>query len=202
MRFKLTAYAMDFASFLIQKISKKEKIKNIILFGSVARGESDESSDIDLFIDVTEEKMKREIESISESFILSSKYKNYWKLLGVKNEIKLTIGVLDDWTELKPSILANGTTLYGKFKTNIEGDHKAFFIWENVKPNSKRVVFNKKLLGYSQSGKFYSGILQEYDGEKLGKGCILVPLEHSSEFHKLFKKHNISVKIKKIVDYK
>lgn len=35
MEFKLVSYAMDFASFLIEEIKDKEKIRNIILFGSV-----------------------------------------------------------------------------------------------------------------------------------------------------------------------
>ncbi|MBI2137532.1 nucleotidyltransferase domain-containing protein, partial [Candidatus Woesearchaeota archaeon] len=46
---------MDVASFLVQKVSEREKIRNIILFGSVARGEADKTSDVDLFVDVTNE---------------------------------------------------------------------------------------------------------------------------------------------------
>jgi len=50
MKSKLIAYAMDFASFLIQKIKNIDNINNIILFGSVAREEADKTSDIDIFI--------------------------------------------------------------------------------------------------------------------------------------------------------
>lgn len=201
---KLLSYAMDFASFLIQKIKEKENIKNIILFGSVAREEAEPSSDIDLFIDVIKENSKTELElnKILEQFLSSVKCRNYWNLLNVKNEIKLTIGNLNNWKSLKPSIIANGIALYGKFKTDIkEGRHKTFFVWENIRPNSKRVLFNKQLFGYKQNNKFYPGILQKYQGEKLGKGCILVDLETAQEFHKLFKKHSITVRIKKVLDY-
>ncbi|MEK6848713.1 MAG: hypothetical protein AABX65_03715 [Nanoarchaeota archaeon] len=76
-----------------------------------------------------------------------------------------------------------------------------FFIWENVKPNNKGALFNKKLLGFKQNGRFYEGILQKYMGERLGKGAIFVPLESSNVFHKLFKEYKISVKIKKVLDY-
>ena len=50
---KLVAYAMGFASFLMQKLGEKEagKIKSIILFGSASRGEAGKGSDIDIFID-------------------------------------------------------------------------------------------------------------------------------------------------------
>jgi len=123
-------------------------------------------------------------------------------MLGIENEIKLTIGKLGKWTELKPAIISNGMILYGKFKPDVkDGLHVVCFIWENIKPNSKRVLFNKQLLGYKQNKKFYQGLIQKYNGKKLGKGCIAVPLEHSNILHKLFKKYRIPVKIKKVLEY-
>ena len=204
MKSNLLPFAMDFASFLIQKIEEKENIKNIILFGSVARGEDTEASDVDIFIDIVTENsgFEKKVNSCLYDFINSVKYKNYWKLLGVESEIQLKIGKLDKWNQLKPSIISNGLTLYGKFKPNVkEGKHQTFFIWENVKPNSKRALFNKQLYGYRYGKKFYNGLIQKYSGEKLGKGCIIVPLEHAIIFHNLFKKYRISVKIKKVLDY-
>lgn len=204
MKSKLIAYAMDFASFLVQKIDNVEIIRNIILFGSVSRWESDKNSDIDIFIDVINEdkKLENKIKKDLNEFLESTKYKNYWKLLGIENEIKLTIGNLDKWEELKSSIIANGILLYGKFKTEIkEGNHKVFFIWENIKPNSKRVLFNKQLFGYKQNEKYYKGLVTKYQGEKLGKGCIVVPLENYNVIHNIFKKYKIAVKIKKVLEY-
>ncbi len=204
MKSKLVSYAMDFASFLIQKISNRAEIKNIILFGSVARDEADKTSDVDLFIDVVKEstKLEKEVKGHLNNFLNSTKYKNYWKMFGIENEIKLIIGELNKWEELKPSIVSNGILLYGKFKQEItEGKHKAFFIWENIKPNSVRVLFNKQMLGYNQGGKFYKGLMQKFNGERLGKGCVIVDLEHAKIFHDLFKKYKIGVKIKKVLDY-
>jgi predicted nucleotidyltransferase len=206
MRFqnKLTAYAMDFTSFLIQKTKNKDEIKNIILFGSVAREEAEKTSDIDIFIDTLKEnpKIENEINGILEDFIDSTKYKNYWMPLGIKNEIKLTTGNLNNWKEIKPSIISNGILLYGKFKPEVkEGKHNVFFFWENIKPNSKRVLFNKQIFGYKHKGKFYSGLLQKYEGERLGKGCIVVPLEHSKIFQAFFKKYKKTVIIKKVLEY-
>ena len=39
--------------------------------------------------------------------------------------------------------------------------------------------FNKKLFGHRQGKRFYDGLLQEYSGERVGKGCITVPLENA-----------------------
>ncbi|MFH1592819.1 MAG: nucleotidyltransferase domain-containing protein [Candidatus Woesearchaeota archaeon] len=204
MKSKLIAYAIDFTSFLIQKIKEKERIRNIILFGSVSREEAETTSDIDIFIDTTKEniELEKEIKEHLSDFLKSTKYKNYWKMLGIKNEIKLKVGELNKWKGLKPSIVSNGILLYGKFKPEIKsGKHKTFFIWENIKPNSKRVLFNKQLLGYKQKGKFYQGLIQKYKGERLGKGCIVVDLEYANIFHKLFKKYKATVKIKKVYEY-
>ncbi|MBI5073236.1 nucleotidyltransferase domain-containing protein [Candidatus Woesearchaeota archaeon] len=201
---KLLPYALDFISFLLQKIKKKEDIKNVILFGSVARDEDDKQSDVDIFIDVTRENtaLEKECASLLTSFYSSAKYKQYWKLFGITNEIILHIGVLDTWKELKPSIIADGIVLYGKFmpKTK-DGTHVVFFIWENITPNSTRVLFNKQLFGYTQHEKHYSGLLEKYNGERMGKGCIIVPLEHSVVIHTHFKKYKIAVKIKKVLEY-
>jgi len=155
-------------------------------------------------VDVSNEenKLDKEINGILEDYKNSTKYKNYWKPLGIENEIKVNIGKLDNWKELKPSIIANGIVLYGKFIKDVkEGQHGVFFVWENISPNSKRVLFNKQMLGYKQNNKFYQGLLQKFRGGRLGKGCILVPLEHSNVFHALFKKHRIAVKIKKVLEY-
>ncbi len=54
-RYELIAYAMDFCSFLL-KSEMANEIKKIILFGSVARGDFDSESDIDIFIDTEKEK--------------------------------------------------------------------------------------------------------------------------------------------------
>ena len=72
----LIAYAMDFSSFLIQKTSG-EKIKNIILFGSVARGEAGKESDVDLFIDVTKTNpaLEKSIRNSSDTFKITNQKK-------------------------------------------------------------------------------------------------------------------------------
>ncbi len=200
----LVAYAMGFSSFLIQKVATSGEIKNVILFGSVARGEAGKESDVDVFIDVLKSSaaLESKIRGLADEFKSLGSYKNYWKPLGIENEIQLTIGQFSKWKELQPSIASNGILLYGKFKPELkEGAHRAFFIWENIKPNAKRVSLNKKLFGHKQSGKFYNGMLQELNGERVGKGCIAVPLENAVSFHQLFKAYNISVKVRKVLEY-
>src|SRR3989339_2234231 len=119
MNYKLIAFAQDFCSYLLQNLGG-EKIKQIILFGSVSRGEENKNSDIDLFIDVIEEKIESNILTIKDEFYNSAKFKKYWSLLGIKNEINCTIGKLEKWGELKRSIGSNGIILFGKYKEKAE----------------------------------------------------------------------------------
>lgn len=194
---------MDFSSFLVQRFSDSTKIKRIILFGSVARGEAISKSDVDIFVDIIKEnkKIEKECQNITEEFRTSVKCKKYWIPLGISNEIKLTIGKLDSWKELHSSILSNGITLYDKFKRDSkEGKHRVLFTWENIHPNSIRVLFNKQMFGFNQNNKFYNGLIQKYSGERMGKGSILVPAEHLVVFHQQFKKYKITVKIKRVVE--
>ena len=94
MRYKLLAYAIDFVSFLVQKNNIQDEIKNIILYGSVARGEAGKESDIDLFVDVINDKkdIEKEIKKRYNEFKESVKYKQYWKMLDIQNEIKVNVG--------------------------------------------------------------------------------------------------------------
>ena len=204
MKYKLLAYALDFVSFLVQKSGIQDEIKNIILYGSVARGEAGKESDIDIFVDVINDKksIEKDIKKRYEEFRESVKYKQYWRMLDIQNEIKINIGDIKKWKELRSSVVANGIVLYGKYKSMLnQGEHKAIFVWENIKPNTKRVLFNKQFFGYKQNKKYYEGLLKKHQGERLGKGCIIVDLEHAAAVHNFFKKNKITVKIKKFIEY-
>ncbi len=198
------AYAADFASFLLEKSGKNlERINQIILFGSVARGEASEKSDIDIFVDLIsdEKKIGKIIEKAVNDFYESVKFRKYWKLLGVENEIKCVYGKLDRWKDIKRSIISDGIILYGKYKEQVkEGKPYAILSWKSIKPESKRAVFNKKMFGYKQRGKFYSGMVQKYSGEKLDN-AVLIPIEHANDAIMLFRKMKITVKIKNVSEF-
>lgn len=197
---KLIGYAVDFVSFFLERIDK-DKIDKVILFGSVAREEADSDSDVDIFVE-TNQDIKKSIEKIKTQFFNSMKFRNYWNMKGVKNDIKVISGRLDEWKDIKNSIISNGILLYGKYES-MPGNavHKAIFSWEKIKPESKRVLLFKRLFGYKAEKKEYKGLIDRYDGDKLAKGSIIVPAKYSTIFLKLFKKMKITVKIRKIVEY-
>ncbi len=199
---ELKSYAYDFVSFLMQNSKSVENIRKIILFGSVAREEATKKSDVDIFIDVFVEseikKIEAEAQKIVDRFYSSSKFKNYWKSLGVENELSVSVGVLDKW-KLKDSMLGSSIILYQKYAPNLEGGKaKCILYWNGIENNSKRVMLNKNLFGYSHYGKKYSGLVEKYDGKKIGANVLLINLENLNVFLKLFRGFKVAVKIQRV----
>ncbi len=191
------AYAEQYVSFILYNVEPHfyENIKEIILFGSVARGEATARSDIDIFINIFKEnkKLVEKIERLTEKFYNTEFFK-LWKLLGVENDIKIIVGILDEW-DLKSSIIANGLVLYGKYQQGIkEGEPQVILYWDKIKPESKRVLLSKKLYGYSYKNKRYEGLFALTKAIKLSSNCILVPLTAFNPIIKIFKELKISYK--------
>ncbi|MEK6896095.1 MAG: nucleotidyltransferase domain-containing protein [Nanoarchaeota archaeon] len=191
---ELIAYAMDFASYLISKV---DGIHRIILHGSIARGDFDDESDIDLFIDVSDIKMEKKIKIIEETYYKTNSHKEL-VLKGMRNPLSLVIGKLDsdEWKNLKRAIMNTGIILYGKYTSeNKEAKHYVLFSFENLKPESKRVGFFRKLFGFNLGKKRYSGLAEKFNIRRLGKGTILVPIEHVSELKRYISANKIQAKL-------
>jgi len=196
MNYNLIAYAQDFVSFILQNIKNQDKIENIILFGSVVRGEAKKNSDIDLFIEIRD---KIDVEKLKENFYNSIKVKKYWNLLGIKNEIHCELGVLDEWKDLERSISAQGVILYGKYRSKKEGEPYYLFSIEQSKNRNKNVSIWRKLYGYKQiaNKKLYQkkGLIKEYNGERIAKGVFLIPSKNSQRIISFLKNNKLKHKI-------
>lgn len=201
------AYIYDFISFLFEK-NLKEEIKSVILYGSVASGEFDEQSDIDIFIEVWDKNKKSKIEEKVKEQL--SKFEDIaariWYPRGIKNRFSIIIDSLDSpkWENLKYDIISNGILLYGKFEKMLEKEkmlHEVLVTFSlNKLKQPKKMRFVRELYGYkSKKGKYTrEGILTVYGGIKISSNSILVPIEKIKEFRKLFTKFKITPKIREI----
>jgi predicted nucleotidyltransferase len=201
---ELISYASDFVSFIIQNSKNTEKINSIILFGSVARKQATKESDIDLFIDVSdnEQEIEKEVNKILQDFYKSIKYKNYWSLYGINNEFSIIVGKINEW-KLKDSMLGNSLVLYGKYSPKLDdGENKTIISWETIKNNSKRVMLNKKLFGFKHYKHKYKGLIEIYHGVKLGTNSILIDTGNINIFIKEFKKFQVKTRIINAFKYK
>ncbi len=191
-RNKIISYALAFTSFLLRRI---QNVSAVVLFGSVARGDYDDESDIDLFIE-TEESEKK----IEESLKLFKKSKEHEKYLdlGAENQISLKIGKLKDWPSLRESILDNGITLYGKYEKLPENlKHFVLFTISMKKLHQKtRLRVWRRLYGYKQKvgSKIYrkKGAVEALGGRRLGDGMLAIPKNRENDMIGFLNKLNVN----------
>jgi len=183
--------AIDFA----EKIKKIRGILQIILFGSVSRGEDNPRSDIDIavvFDDVDKFELSKEI----------NKYKH--------ERIQLTLIKLKDLaeeTELTGALSGEGLILYGrpiKLKVNdIELQPKVLISYSlrNL-PQTEKVKINRALHGSISKSEFKGnkyktetkGLTNEAGIDRVNKGVLLVERGKSTKIVNVLKRFKAEVK--------
>ena len=186
-RNKLISLAMNFSSFLLERM----QVKSIILFGSVAANNFDEESDIDLFV----ETIPGNENKIKNLLILYKKTKEYekFKLEGIENEISIKSGNLEDWKNIKRSIISNGIILYGNYKGQPSDlRHKLLFILnvEDLKRSDKIKIW-RKLYGYKQKIGKKNYILKGMVDKKIGRGAFLTSIENYQNLLVFLRKNKV-----------
>ncbi len=196
------AYIYDFLVILFEKLKDKEKIRNIILFGSFARGNQREDSDIDMFIDIDKKEKKYIEEIIKESLNeFELKSEKTWKLKGINNPI---IPIIDDlekeqWKELKNEISNYGILLYGYYKKIKKDKERIIIKYEinKLKQKNKMKVI-RDLFGYKlkQKNKLYEkkGLIDKIKAERISS-AILLDKKNYKEIIKILKIKKVPYKI-------
>lgn len=188
---ELISKALMFSGFLI---NKNLKITSIILFGSVARGDFDNESDIDLFIE-TNGPEKEILASLN--LFNNSEINRGYGLKGISNEIVLKIGNFEKWESLKDSILADGIQLYGKYQNAPEKtEFKLLYKISTEKiPRKKQIHAWRQLYGYIQAANkkkyHYKGILELHGGEKIANSVFVISAKSKYAIEKFLKENKL-----------
>ena len=195
------AYGADFVSFLIHKLPTQDldRVRDIILFGSVVRDDWTEESDLDLLVDTPRPaKLRTRIAKLHAEFLQSVKVTRYWSLLGTRPEISLHVESIDEWPAAHLPLLKDGHVLYGRYRgiQASPGRLVALISWEDVSPPARRVNLYRKLSGYKTASKRYPGLLEKEGGEKLSKGAVLVLLSTLEAFKQVFLELEVPVRIR------
>ena len=191
----IKAYASYFVSYLINNFKKIENISDIILFGSAAKGEAKKSSDIDFFIEVKRNSkgFEKEIINLVNDFY-KSREALIFKTKGIDNKINVVVGKLEDWTDLRKSIESTGVVLYGNYiASDVKGKKYVIFFWDKIGKN--RGAFLNKIYGFNSNGKRYLGLIENFNGKKLGKSSFMVSAEYREDIVKLLKHYKVNSKI-------
>ncbi len=202
---ELIGYAYDFVSYLTSKsFWDKANIRQIILYGSVARGDAEKSSDIDMFVDTSEPKeaLEKQIHNAEDLFYKSDRIKK-WKLKGISNELSIIIGDLSGkaWDDLRDTISIYGITMWARFQAAPSGERQRsiIFSWSGEGATKQsQVNLCRRLYGYTVVGKHYQGALDKLGGKKLANGAVLVSAEYSNKIRKILRDLKMKYKAKEV----
>ncbi|HIH37611.1 nucleotidyltransferase domain-containing protein [Candidatus Woesearchaeota archaeon] len=190
---KLIAFAMDFASYLMQHV-EIGKVDEILLFGSVARGDAGKKSDVDIFLATNDPAIEKKILALVDSFYTSKRFTGHWKLLGIENMISVKVGKLDEWA-IKEGVVSDGIVLYGKYQGKMDGALYGLYTLHSKKNRAENVRIWRKLYGYSQKvgKKTYvsEGFIDRYGGKKLSNGVFIIPIKHLHEMIAFLQKQKV-----------
>ncbi|MBD3155828.1 MAG: hypothetical protein GF368_04185 [Candidatus Aenigmarchaeota archaeon] len=202
----LISYTQDFISLLFQGLDTKI-VRSIVLFGSVSRGDFDKNSDVDLFVDLYDEKNSDKVEEIIESvkFDFEEIKKRKWNLRNIDLEIICTVGNLlsENWKSLRKSIESSGIVLYGKFNDDEEKTHYTMIKYNlsSLEQKDKMKVI-RDLFGYRKevNDKTYEkkGLVRELGGRKIENGVFIIPNERSKEILDYLKEMGVEFEIEEI----
>jgi predicted nucleotidyltransferase len=192
----LKSYASYFSSYLLDNLKNINNIKRITLFGSVSKNNSEKDSDVDIFIEIGKKTKKTEVEikQVLEKFY-KSREATLFKIKGIYNKINIKIGKLEEWKDLERSIASDGIILYGKYESKSnpsDSKHNIIIFWDKIGKN--RGAFLNKIYGFKIKGKNYEGLLSKYSGKKLGKSCIMIPINYKEDIFRLIEEYQVNAK--------
>lgn len=196
-RENLIALCYAYVSYLFREKNIQEKIKTIYLFGSVARGDFDKESDIDIFID---------IEKTNEAFIKKASQNTLkklyaiegkkWELKGILNPLAIKIGNLDEW-DLKESITREGIILFTQSNATRMQKYLLFSFMPAKEPK-KRIRIIRKLFGRMEKEYHEQGVVQKHNGKILSPRVFFVPSNALKEITSFFAEENVAYEFEEI----
>lgn len=203
----LFSYVYDFISQIMENEHIFKNVRSILLFGSVARGDFDKESDVDLFIDISD--VKQEVTMLAlikkEVSIFETRCEKTWYLKGIHLPLKPIAGDLQAsrWDELRKETEHYGVFLFRRLEdTSSLLKRQALVLFDiNHLKQKKKMALIRALYGYSsiKGVKKYKnkGILSELGGEKIEHNAVVIPFEHLKVLRSTFRKHKTRFTIKK-----
>ena len=188
--------AFEFA----KSASDFESVESVILFGSVAKGDADKRSDVDILVvfGTTKAKFRDEDKIFSMSQELGKKYdKAVQMVFANKNFDNLERNFIE-------TVLKEGIILYGNVspikadKLSLEPYLIFSFELNNLDKNGRNKL-DRVLSGYESKKRYKSkiykssseGLIKGYGCKKLGPSSIIAPYNKADIFESLFKRFKI-----------
>lgn len=182
---------------LISILSSFRDIMAVIMFGSYARGDHDEYSDIDILV------IFRDRDAM---------WRDWDELFEKIGELRLLIHLIpktyEEFLKSEPTFLDEiykyGIILYSKypFTTHLSPPNQRpmKLIIYNLSGLKQREKVRLLYKLYGKGGKDRLGLLRELGGEKLGEGCIIIPGDKLDPILDTFRKFNVNYKLLDVIN--
>lgn len=177
---------------LVDSVKGTDGVLAIVLFGSEARGVSDEYSDYDLLV------LFKDRQSMLGQW--EKLFERVGKLRLLVHVIPKTLQEFEEKTEptFLESLLRDGKILYLKYPLEAPAQLAGLkpvslisFRLSKLRQNEKMMLIYRL---YGKKGGA-EGMVAAANGVKLGAGCILVPSEHVGSILDAFREYGIEVKV-------
>ncbi len=204
----LLAYASTFVSLLLEKEVILEQVSQIIVFGSVARGDFDETSDLDLFIDIKNLGKKKFVETTVKETLVQFEIvaENTWSLRNIRVPLKTICGSLHEpqWKNLNNELIGTGIVLYGRYAVAPDGLSQYCLVHYSLSQLSqkKKMLLLRTLYGCctTKSKKKYEspGIISSLNAKKIGANQLLVSIADLKKITDLLKQFKLPFSIQEV----
>lgn len=179
---------------LAEEFSRIDGVEAVILYGSHARGDFHEGSDVDLLIvfgdqESYEEGWRRVMDLTARRDIFVQ-------------AVTVTVEELRSST-LLPSILREGKVLYSKASFDLQSliefkPHVLITYSLTGLSSCRKVKFVQGLYG-RRSGKYtYEGVLSRIGGLRIGRSCRMVPMEKMEEAIRILDSEGVSYTLRHV----
>ena len=187
--------------FLMNIVGKVSSIQTAVLYGSMARGDYDKRSDIDIML-VVDSEYKEGLNTVISEVITE---------LQPHREIRTVVTDLHDYDEdYYQNVFREGKVLYGKIILSPE--HLALKPYLIIsydlsgKPNTLQVKISKKVHGYTSKKVIdgeekiyrYDGIEKKYNGKVISKSAVILPYNLGGKFTDELKGLGVPFKLLKV----
>jgi len=188
------SYKIEDITELGKEIGKISGVEAVVLFGSYARGDFDEGSDVDLLL------------VFRDNFSLGDGWHKVTETTAKRHMFVQVVAMTID--ELRSSPLLSVVLREGKMLFSTEGfslhglaEFKPYALvsydLRSMAPDSK-VKFVQTLQG-RKSGKYaYKGMLLELGGFKVGRNCLMIPQESVTKLTDFLDKEGVAYFIRHV----
>jgi len=188
------SYKLEEIEELGREIGEIKGVQAVILYGSYARGDFDEGSDVDLLI------------VFEDSPSLKHGWRSVMKITAKRNIfVQAVIMAVDELksSALLSSILREGRILYAAHSFNLPRLAKykpyALITYSLSKMSHPRKIKCIQTLYGRKSGKYtYNGVLTQLSGMKIGRNSLMIPFENMAKLTDFLDKEGITYVVRHV----